>query len=65
LTSKWYNDVVDSMFIESVMKMLNHQEFKSFSLADIQTAFYVIGCGYIASTILFLCEFFSKYKYVL
>jgi hypothetical protein len=55
LTSKWYNDLVDSLFIENVDdKVRGKEKFNSFSLSDIQSAFYILGVGYVWS----ICAFF-------
>ncbi|XP_068894960.1 uncharacterized protein [Tenebrio molitor] len=63
LTIKWNNDVVDSLTIEKMINMnRNRTSVKSFSIYDVQSAFYIIVMGYIFSLLLFLCEVLYKNK---
>jgi hypothetical protein len=40
----------------------NRTNVKSFSIYDVQSAFYIIVLGYISSLLLFLCEVLYKKK---
>jgi hypothetical protein len=63
LTIKWNNDVVDSLTIEKMINLnRNRTSLKSFSIYDVQSAFYIIVLGYISSFLLFLCEVLCKNK---
>jgi hypothetical protein len=63
LTIKWNNDVVDSFTIEKMINLnRNRTNVKSFSIYDVQSAFYIIVLGYISSLLLFLCEVLYKKK---
>jgi hypothetical protein len=63
LTVKWNNDIVDSLAIEKIINLSrNRTRVKSFSLYDVQSAFYLIIIGYIFAILLFLCEMFYKGK---
>jgi hypothetical protein len=54
LTSKWFNDLVYSLLIENLDKVRGKERLNSFSLSDIQSAFYILGVGYVWS----ICAFF-------
>jgi hypothetical protein len=63
LTVKWNNDIVDSLAIEKIISLSrNRTRVKSFSLYDVQSAFYLIIIGYIFAILLFLCEMLYKGK---
>jgi hypothetical protein len=56
LTSKWFNDLVYSLFIENLDKVRGKERLNSFSLSDIQSAFYILGVGYVCSIFALLWE---------
>ncbi|RZC37862.1 hypothetical protein BDFB_004727 [Asbolus verrucosus] len=61
LTSKWYDDVVDSMIAEKMISLSKSQkDVKSFSLYDVQSAFYLIVLGDFCSVIVFFGELLLK-----
>ncbi|RZC35198.1 hypothetical protein BDFB_012556 [Asbolus verrucosus] len=60
LTSKWYNDVAHGLISEKRLKSDKDNEFDSFSLYDIQVAFYVVILGHICSILVFFCEIIFK-----
>jgi hypothetical protein len=63
LIIKWNNDIIDSLTIEKMINMnRNRTSLKSFSIYDVQSAFYIIILGYICSLLLFLCEVLYKNK---
>jgi hypothetical protein len=63
LTVKWNNDIVDSFAIEKIISLSrNRTRVNSFSLYDVQSAFYIIIIGYISSILLFMCEILYKGK---
>jgi hypothetical protein len=61
LTSKWYNDVFDSMVTEKLINLnKNREKTQSISLYDAQSAFHLILVGHICSILVFLGEILSK-----
>jgi hypothetical protein len=63
LTIKWNNDIVDSLTIEKMINLnRNRTSVISFSIYDVQSAFYIILLGYISALLLFLCEVLYKNK---
>ncbi|KAJ3647493.1 hypothetical protein Zmor_019368 [Zophobas morio] len=61
LTSKWYDDIVDSMITEKIIQVSRKKQMvNALSLFDTQGAFYfmIVGCG--CSIVVFLCEVLSK-----
>ncbi|KAJ3647486.1 hypothetical protein Zmor_019363 [Zophobas morio] len=53
---KWDNDVVESIMVERINRMISAKKFKAFSLDDIQAAFYITGVGYVCSVVAFVGE---------
>ena len=53
---KWGNDVVESVMVERINRMISAKNVKAFSLNDTQAAFNVIAVGYVCSVMVFVSE---------
>ena len=53
---KWDNDVVGSVMVEQINRMISTKKVKAFSLNDTQAAFNVIAVGYVCSVMVFVSE---------
>lgn len=60
-TKRWYNDIVSSRITEKMVSLERKPDKITFSVKDLQAAFYIITVGYVLSLFVFFVEMFSRF----
>lgn len=61
---KWYNEIENTLIAQKATKKVAVDPVFSFNLEDMQTAFYILGIGWLTCLAVFTLEtIFPKFKY--